>query len=62
MPVQAGMMADYDQIDTHMQKINRDKFGYSKSLDTGVLSVWYSPSKLRSNAIYLLVAFLQMCV
>ena len=25
-------MADHNQIDTHLMKFNRDKFGYTKSL------------------------------
>ena len=50
--VQGGILADYDQIDTHVLKWNPAKFGYPKSLHNRATRDWDIPSKLRFDAIY----------
>ena len=56
--VQGGILADYNQIDTHVLKWNSAKFGYPKSLHIRVTGDWYIPFILRFDAIYLSVAIL----
>ena len=56
--VQCGILADYDQIDTHILKWNPAKFGYPKSLHIRATRDWDIPSKLRFDAIYPSVAIL----
>ena len=56
--VQGGILADYDQIDTHVLKWNPAKFGYPKSLHIRATRDWDIPSKLRFDAIYPSVAIL----
>ena len=56
--VQGGILADYNQIDTHVLKWNPDKFGYPKSVHIRVTRDWDIPSKLRFDAIYPSVAIL----
>ena len=56
--VQGGILADYDQIDTHVLKWNPAKFGYPKSLHIRATRNWDIPSKLRFDAIYPPVAIL----
>ena len=56
--VQGGILADYDQIDTHVLKWNPAKIGYPKSLHIRATRDWDIPSKLRFDAIYPLVAIL----
>ena len=56
--VQGGILADYDQIDTHVLKWNPAKFGYPKSLHIGATRDWDIPSKLRFDVIYPSVAIL----
>ena len=56
--VQGGILADYDQIDTHVLKWNPAKFDYPKSLHIRATRDWDIPSKLRFNAIYPSVAIL----
>ena len=56
--VQGGILADYDQIDTHVLKWNPAKFGYPKSLHIRATRDWNIPSKLRFDAIYPSVAIL----
>ena len=56
--VQGGILADYDQIDTHVLKWNPAKFGYPKSLHIRSTRDWGIPSKLRFDAIYPSVAIL----
>ena len=58
MSVQGGILADYDQIDTHVLKWNPAKFGYPKSLHIRATRDWDIPSKLRFDAIYPSVAIL----
>ena len=50
--VQGGILADYDQIDTHVLKWNPPTFGYPKSLHIRATRDWDIPSKLRFDAIY----------
>ena len=50
--VHGGILADYDQIDTHVLKWNPAKFGYPKSLHIGATRDWDFPSKLCLDAIY----------
>ena len=56
--VQGGILADYDQIDTHVLKWNPSKFGYPKSLHIWATRDWDIPFKLRFDAIYPSVAIL----
>ena len=42
--VQGGILADYDQIDTHVLKWNPAKFGYPKSLHIRATRDWDIPS------------------
>ena len=56
--VQGGILADYDQIDTHVLQWNPAKFGYPKSLDIRATRDWDIPSKLRFDAICPSVAIL----
>ena len=56
--VQGGILADYDQIDTHVLKWNPAKFGYPKSFHIRATRDWVIPSKLRFDAIYPSVAIL----
>ena len=56
--VQGGILADYDQIDTHVLKWNPAKFGYPKSLHIRATRDWDIPFKLRFDAIYPSVAIL----
>ena len=56
--VQGGILADSDQIDTHVLKWNPAKFGYPKSLHIRATRDWHIPSKLRFDAIYPSVAIL----
>ena len=56
--VQGGILADYDQIDTHVLKWNPAKFGYTKSLHIGATRDWDIPFKLRFDVIYPSVAIL----
>ena len=56
--VQGGILADYDQIDTHVLKGKPAKFGYPKSLHIRATRDWDIPSKLRFDAIYPSVAIL----
>ena len=56
--VQGGILADYDQIDTHVLKWNPAKFGYPKSLHIRATRDWDIPSKLRFDAVYPSVAIL----
>ena len=56
--VQGGILADYDQIDTHVLKWNPAKFGYPKSLHIRATRAWNILSKLRFDAIYPSVAIL----
>ena len=56
--VQGGILADYDQIDTHVLKWNPAKFDYPKSLHIRATGDWDIPSKLRFDARYPSVAIL----
>ena len=56
--VQGGILADYDQIDTHVLKWNPAKFGYPKSLHIRATRDWDIPSNIRFDAIYPSVAIL----
>ena len=56
--VQGGILADYNQIDTHVLKWNPAKFGYPKSLHLWARRDLTNPSKLRFDAIYPSVAIL----
>ena len=56
--VQCGILADYDQIDTHVLKWNPAKFGYLKFLHIRATRDWVFPSKLRFDAVYPSVAIL----
>ena len=56
--VQGGILADYDQIDTHVLNWNPAKFGYPKSIHIRATGDWDIPSKLRFDAIYPSVAIL----
>ena len=49
--VQGGILADYDQIDTHVLMWNHAKFGYPKSLHIRATRDLAIPSKLRFGAI-----------
>ena len=51
--VQGGILADYNQIDTHILKWNPAKFGYPKFLDIRATRDWDIPSKLRFDAFRL---------
>ena len=55
---QGGILADYDQVDTHVRKWNPHKFGYPKSIHIRAACDWDIPSKLRLAAIYPSVAIL----
>ena len=50
--VQGGILADYDQIGTHVPKWNPDKFGYPKCLTYELSSDWNTPQNLFVYAIY----------
>ena len=56
--VQGDILADYDQIDTHVLNWNPAKIGYPKSLHIRATRDWDIPSKLRFDAIYPSVAIL----
>ena len=56
--VQGGILADYDQIDTHVLKWNPAKFGYPKSFQIRATRDWNILSKLLFDAIYPSVAIL----
>ena len=56
--VQGGILADYDQIDTHVRKWNPAKFGYPTSLHIRPTGDLTNFSKLRFDAIYPSVAIL----
>ena len=56
--VQGGILADYDQIDTHVLKWNPAKCGYPESPHIRATRDLTIPSKLRFDAIYLSVAIL----
>ena len=56
--VQGGILADYDQIDTHVLKWNPAKFDYPKSIHIPATGDWDIPSKLRFDARYPSVAIL----
>ena len=56
--VQGGILADYNQINTHVLKWNPAKFGYPKSLHIGATRDWDIPFKLRFDVIYPSVAIL----
>ena len=56
--VQGGILADYNQIDTHVLKWNPAKFGYQKCLHIWARRDLTNPSKLRFDAIYPSVAIL----
>ena len=56
--VQGGILADYDQMDTHVLTWNPAKFGYPKSLHFRATRDLAIPSKLRFDAIYPSVAIL----
>ena len=49
--VQGGILADYDQIDTHVLKWNPAKFSYPKYFYIWATRDWGIPSKLRFVAI-----------
>ena len=51
--VQGGILADYDQIDTHVLKWNPTTFGHPKFLHIWATRDWDIPSKLRFDAIYI---------
>ena len=50
--VQGGILADNDQVDTHVLNLNPHKFGYPKSLYIRATHGWDLRSKLRFDAIY----------
>ena len=56
--VQGGILADNDQMDTHVLKWNPAMFGYPKSLHIWATRDWVILSKLRFDAIYPSVAIL----
>ena len=56
--VQGGIVADYNQIDTHVLKWKPTKFGYPTSLHIRATRDWVIPSKIRFDAIYSSVAIL----
>ena len=56
--VQGGILAEYDQIVTHVLKWNPATFGFPKSLHIRATRDWDIPSKLRFDAIYPSVAIL----
>ena len=51
--VQGGILADYDQFDTHVPKWIPDKFGYPKFPHLRAAHDWIITSKLCFDAIYL---------
>ena len=50
--VQGGILADYDQIDTHILKWNPAIIGYPKSLHIWAIHDLTIPLKLRFDAIW----------
>ena len=52
MSVQGGILADNNQIDTHVLKCNPAKFGYPKSLHIRAACDGDISSKLRFDGIY----------